>query len=194
MASAAAHGIAAPAREVARHRLELETPNLREALEWSTGASRNVYIGAAIAAQLVEVWEARGDFIEAEHWMRRALDADVELLTIETRAKLHEGLALLGLRRGLLLEAVHEASIALKDYTSVGDSAGTLRARGVLGSAVMENGELEVARDQFEATLSEARTMDDPRAISASLNNLGRLVGKDSHGSGARALFQVNVD
>jgi len=44
----------------------------------------------------------------------------------------------------------------------------------------MENGELEVARDQFEATLSEARTMDDPRAISASLNNLGRLVGKDS--------------
>jgi len=53
-----------------------------------------------------------------------------------------------------------------------------LRARDLLGLAVMENGELDVARSQFEETLSEARAANDPRAISASLNNLGRLVGE----------------
>jgi len=67
---------------------------------------------------------------------------------------------------------------ALKNYASIDDSEGKLRARDLLGLAVMENGELDVARSQFEETLSEARAANDPRAISASLNNLGRLVGE----------------
>ena len=177
VASAAAQQAATPAEKAAPRRFDLETPNLREALEWSTAASRNVYLGAAIAAQLVEVWEARWDFVEAEHWLRRALDSESELLTIRTRAKLHEGLAMVGYRQGRLFDAVHEASNALKNYASIDDFEGKLRARDLLGLAVMENGELDVARSQFEETLSEARAANDPRAISASLNNLGRLVG-----------------
>lgn len=178
VASAAAQQAATPAEKAAPRRFDLETPNLREALEWSTAASRNVYLGEAIAAQLVEVWEARGDFVEAEHWLRRALDSESGLLTIRTRAKLHEGLAMVGYRQGRLFDAVHEASNALKNYASIDDSEGKLRARDLLGLAVMENGELDVARSQFEETLSEARAANDPRAISASLNNLSRLVGE----------------
>ncbi len=176
--SAAAHEAATSAREIARRQFELEIPNVREALEWSSGASRNAYLCAAIAAQLVEIWEERGEFIEAEHWLRRALDSESDLLTIRTRAKLHEGLAMTGYRRGRLFDVVHEASNALTNYALIDDSAGRLRARGLLGLAVMENGELETARVQFEETLSEARATNDARAISASLESLGRLVGK----------------
>jgi len=174
--AAAASDAAGPSnQEFARRELELEIPNLRESLEWSTNTSRNVYLGAAIAAQLVEFWAERGDFVEAEHWLRRTLKSESELLTDRVRAKLREGLALVTYRRGHLAEAVEEASKALSTYASIDDLAGKLRARDLLGLAAMEAGELEAARDQFESTLGEARATNDARAISASLNNLGRL-------------------
>ncbi|MDQ6942953.1 MAG: hypothetical protein M3169_10645, partial [Candidatus Eremiobacteraeota bacterium] len=175
VAAGAANPSGPSKQEFARRELELEIPNLRESLDWSTSASRNMYLGAAIAAQLVEFWTGRGDFVEAEHWLRRTLESESELLTAEVLAKLHEGLALVTYRRGRVAEAVDEASKALSIYASIDDVAGKLRARDLLGLAAMDGGEIEAARDQFESTLREARATNDPRAISASLNNLGRL-------------------
>lgn len=178
VALAAAHAAGTSNQEIALRGLEPDIANLREALKWSTNASKNRYLGAAIAAQLVEIWDARGDFIEAEEWLRHALDSDSELLTIQNRARLHEGLALVSYRRGRLAETVHEASSALSEYASIDDSAGKLRARDLVGLAVMDAGEHKSAREQFEASLTEAWTTNDPRAICSALNNLGRLTGE----------------
>lgn len=155
--------------------LQLEIPNLREALEWSSGASRNVYLAAALTAQLVEFWEARGELVEAEHWLRTSLRTESELLALHNRAKLHEGLALVTYRRGGLAESKDEAASALGDYALLDDVTGKLRARNLLGLAALDAGEVVSARDQFEANLSEGREANDQRAISAALSNLGRL-------------------
>ncbi|MFN2450477.1 MAG: hypothetical protein ABR508_11930, partial [Candidatus Baltobacteraceae bacterium] len=162
-------------QDLALRNLQPDIPNLREALEWSTSASHNVYLAAAIAAQLVEVWEARGEFVEAEHWLRRSLESETELLTLLTRAKLHEGLALVTYRRGRLAETVSEATRALESYALLDDACGKLRARALLGLAAMGAAHIDTARDQFEANLTEGRATNDLRAISASLNNLGRV-------------------
>lgn len=182
-------------QELALRRLGLEVPNLREALEWSTSASQNGYLGAAIAAQLVEFWAARGDFVEAEHWLRRALESESVLVTIRNRARLHEGVALVAYRRGRLAEAVAQASSALAHYAAIDDSAGKLRARDLLGLAAMDGGEVVAARDQFESTLAEARAASDPRAISAALNNLGLLVSEhEGRFDAAMTLFAQSLE
>ncbi|HEV2644400.1 MAG TPA: tetratricopeptide repeat protein, partial [Candidatus Elarobacter sp.] len=193
IAAAAAHAAGPSNQEFARRDLELEIPNLRESLEWSTSASRNVYLGAAIAAQLVEFWAARGDFVEAEHWLRRTVESESELLANGVRAKLHEGLALVAYRRGRLAEAIEDASKALIVYASIADTSGTLRARDLLGLAALDGGELEVARDRFESTLADARAMNDPRAISTSLNNLGRLTCDEGRFEAAMPLFAESL-
>ena len=194
VATAAVHAAGSSNQEALLRALELESANMRQALEWSMSASHNRYLGAAIAAQLVEIWEARGDFIEAEHWLSRALESETELVTIRNRAKLHEGLALVSYRRGRLAEAEQEASSALAEYASSDDSAGKLRARDLLGLAAMDTGKFKVARDHFEATLSEARAANDPRAISTALNSLGRLIGEhEGRFDGAMPLFAESL-
>ncbi len=163
-------------QDAALRELQREIPNLRHALEWATYASCNVHLAAALAAQLVEFWEARGESAEAEHWLRASLEGPAALLTLENRAKLREGLALVAYRRGRLAESVDEATFAMGDYARLDDAPGKLRVRNLLGSAALAAGELVSAREQFEATLSEGRAAGDLRAVSASLSNLGRLL------------------
>lgn len=178
VASRAANAIGMAEQAAVLRELQLENANLREALEWCTSASRNVYLGAALAAQLVEFWDARGDTSEGEHWLRRAADSETELLTVANRAKIREGLALIAYRRGRLETCVAEATAALTSYAMVDDEAGKLRARNLLGVAAMDAGQIDSARDQFEANLAEGRAAGDARAISSSLNNLGWILAE----------------
>jgi len=161
--------------EASLHELQIELPNLREALKWATEVTRNAYLAAAISAHLIDFWEARGEVVEAEHWLRRSLQSSTELVTEANRARVHEGIALSTYRRGQLKEAFEEASIALTHYASLNDVAGLRRVRNVLGLTAMDGGDAVAAREYFETNLEEGRAMRDPRAVSVSLNNLGRL-------------------
>ena len=176
LAASVARAYGTERQAAALHELQREVPNVRHALEWATHASCNVHLAAALAAQLVEFWEARGDFAEAEQWLRASLEGPAALLTLANRAKLREGLALVAYRRGRLAESVDEATFAMGDYARLDDAPGKLRVRNLLGLVALAAGELVSAREQFEASLSEGHAAGDLRAVSAALNNLGRLL------------------
>jgi predicted ATPase len=194
VASRAATAIGRVGQGEVLNELQRDSANMREALEWSTGMSSNVYLGAALAAQLVEFWDARGDTAEGEHWLRRAAAAETHLMTDANRAKIQEGLALIAYRRGRLEECVAEAAAALALYAPLGDEAGKLRARNLLGLAAMDTGQIASAKEQFQANLAEGAEAADARAISSSLNNLGwLLVEHEGQTQSAIPLFKESL-
>ena len=67
--------------------------------------------------ELIEYWDARGEYRAGERWMRRGLSVGPELATRTTTAMLYEGLALMLHRQVRMEEAAEAAGHSLKiDY------------------------------------------------------------------------------
>ncbi len=149
--------------------------NLDAALTWTIGGSENAHLGAAIAAELADFWDARGTFEEGEECIRSVLDLDTTLVTATTRAKLLEGLALMAYRRADVATAGRAAHDATTEYALSDDRSGVLRARNLQAAAAFDSGDVETARTILLDNLFVARRHYDARAETGALNDLGRI-------------------
>jgi len=178
VAEVAARAFGTVNQEAATRDLHRELPNLREALQWTSSKSYNLHLSAALTAQLIDFWEVRGAFVEAEHWLRRALEAQDDMMTAAVRGRLSEGLALALYRRGHLSECMKQARSALTDYDRCENESARLRVLNLFGVARMDAGETDSAREQFEENLRAAESGNDVVAKSAATNNLGRILAE----------------
>ena len=166
-----------PVREQGRteniQTLSQEFGNVRAALEWSF-ATNNEHIGAVLAAQLSEYWETRGEYCAGEGWMRRSLQTGAELMTLDTRARLYEGLALL-LHRQVRSKEAHGAAICcLEIHEALGDTLNVPRVQNLLGMIDFDLGNMDSARKRYLANLRRGDSLN-PRLAVATLLNLGRI-------------------
>ncbi|MGA9019080.1 MAG: hypothetical protein WB438_09130 [Candidatus Cybelea sp.] len=147
--------------------------NIRAALEWSF-ATNNEHIGAALASELIEYWDARGEYRAGERWMRRGLSVGPELATRTTTAMLYEGLALMLHRQVRMEEAAEAAGRSLSIYYELKDDAGVCRVQNVLGLIDYDADNMESARNRFVDILKRGDRLS-PRVAVAALLNLGRI-------------------
>jgi non-specific serine/threonine protein kinase len=165
--------------------------NVRSALEWSF-ATNNEHIGAALVSELLEYWEARGEYRAGEQWMRRALTVTPELMTQNTRAMLYEGLALMLHRQVRLEEAAEAAACSMTIYHELGDESGECRVQNVRGLIDYDAGDMETARQRFAESLKKDHR--NPRVAVAALLNLGRIERDvDGHLRSALARFERSL-
>ncbi len=151
-----------------------ERDNIREALEFCTN-SENLHIAARMCCNLIGFWEAHGEFVEGEMWLRRVLRCSGDLCTAETLAQLHEGLALLLARHGILAEAAAEASRSLGLFGAANHEAGCIRVRNLMGMVALERRRHDDTRSTFACNQKAARRTDSRVQEVVPLNALGRL-------------------
>jgi predicted ATPase len=177
-----------PVREQGRteniHTLAREYPNVRGALEWSF-STNNAHLGAALAAELAEYWETRGQYHAGEEWLRRALESRTDLMANRTRALLYEGLALLLHRQMRPGEAYRAATHSFEIFEQMGDDSSVCRVQNLLGLIDFDTGNMGSARMRHLANLRRGELLN-PRITVATLLNLGRIerdVDKDNRGA-----------
>jgi non-specific serine/threonine protein kinase len=164
--------------------LAREYPNVRGALEWSF-STNNEHLGAALAAELAEYWETRGQYHAGEEWIRRALEIRPELVPDKTRALLYEGLALLLHRQMRSSEAYRAATLSFEMFERMVDDPSICRVQNLLGLIDFDTGNMGSARMRHLANLRRGELLN-PRIMVATLLNLGRIerdVDKDNRGA-----------
>ncbi|TDC75760.1 BTAD domain-containing putative transcriptional regulator [Streptomyces hainanensis] len=194
-----------PAQREWLHRLDVETANLRAALDWALERGDGE-LALRQCGSLGWYWFLRGRYREAHRSFGRALavaddladgarsDALVWRAALEAwermpsePAELPDELSprqlwLLGFARsdsGDLPAAIDLVSGALEHFRRLGDRWGTAAALGVLGSESLRLGKLDVARRQSEEGLALSREVGDRWGESRALRLLGVLAEVD---------------
>ena len=161
----------------ARQRFRLELDNMREALSWifrsTTDASSgdDAGLGPQLCAELIRLWDDSGYFTEERQWLEQATSrsgtADsVELGLCQTR------LANLLILQGDLRQAYDVATDSVQTWRRLNNSKHLSDALSALGWCEELLGNIEVARQAFEDSLSLAQQSTDAHAITRALGNL----------------------
>ena len=153
------------------NRIEVETPNIRAALEFARSAG-DMAGALRISGPLERYAYLRGQYSEVRRWMDSAVtigpDAPTMLL-----AK-----ALLGSGRLALLQcdyatAVRRLEAALRLYHELDDSHGIARALQGLGSVAREQGRYDRSLELHAEGLAIAEAAGDDQAVATAHNFLG---------------------
>jgi predicted ATPase len=151
--------------------LEIESGNLRAALDWHDGRGEAV-AALELAADLRWFWWVRGHLREGQTRLERTLDRS------PTAPPALRATALSGL--GVLLEAsgdskraktYHEEALAL--YRDLGDELGVADALENLGFVAAAEGDLARSAAMREDVLALRRATGDKRGIAVALINVG---------------------
>ncbi len=153
------------------NRIEVETPNLRTALEFAR-TSKDVRGALRIVGPLERYAYLRGEYSEFRHWMDDAVtlgpDAPARLLA---RALLGGGrLALLQCDYG---QASVRLEAALRLYQDLEDRRGTARTLQVLGSVAREQGRYGRSAELHAEGLALAEEAGDRQTVAAAHGYLG---------------------
>ncbi len=205
LAEAASEELRGPQQSAWLARLDLELPNLRAALEWTSrqagahhglptagptcGVCPRLPTGLRLAAALWRFWSTRGYSREGLAALRAALARlgpdHPELGRSVWRAEALNGAGALaqdlgdyGAARGF-----HEESLAL--WRELGDPVGEASALNNLGNLAFSGGESDAAGPWYEEALRLYRAAGDDAGTARVLSNLGAL--ERERGNPARA-------
>ena len=155
------------------HEVAAGMTNYREALRIAFGDDSLHERGAALVAELSRYWYETGAYAEAEYWMTRALEFARGVL----RTNLLHGLA-----------AIYGAQENVKRFAAVVEEAYPLfeqyqprslaRARNLLATAKMWQGDYAGARALFEENVRVYEERKDKLGYAISINNLATLAGE----------------
>jgi predicted ATPase/DNA-binding SARP family transcriptional activator len=191
LARAAEHGLAGAEQIGWVELLEREHDNLRAALDWALGAGRAEEALDAIAS-LDRFWWAHGHVAEA----RRLLAAGLEREGLSPEV---QGRASWAAARQALGQSDHAAAIPLlRVAVPLVDEGGTpddaVFARCDLCFALTEHGALDEAELVAHEALAAARSLNEPRPLSAALNVAAVLADERRDFRAARTLYAESLE
>lgn len=153
-------------------RVDLEYRNIQGALQWGLGGGAPD-LGLRLAASLGDYWYLRGNAVEANEWLRRALDAR-GLAPADPRLHLR---VLSAAGRFLSMSGQHAEARRIQEECilaaqAVGDTRLVAVAHGNLGVSAMQTGEYRAAEDHLTQALAGFEAVGDASAATRSLLNL----------------------
>jgi tetratricopeptide (TPR) repeat protein len=166
-------------------RLDLETPNLQEALSWLLD-SLEARLALRLVAALSNYWQARGALAEGRIWLEAVLAVqtpgdDPQFREIYARAL--RGNGKLAQIQGEYERANACFLEALNIYRQLNNSGEMANCLNDLGLMAIRNDNYEQAYEYLEEALARRRQLEDKAGIAGSLNNLGLM-----------ALHQMNYE
>jgi predicted ATPase/transcriptional regulator with XRE-family HTH domain len=151
-------------------RLELESDNVRAAVEWSLEGG-DVGDAIRIARGLTMYWVMRGGHREGRAWMERALDrGGNQPAKVRAEALYVLSICEYGLGNDVRLMEVSEGSAAL--YRQVEDRHGEALASGMGGFAALRMGDLDRAEAILDQAAGVTRELDDKWITALFLDHL----------------------
>jgi predicted ATPase/Tfp pilus assembly protein PilF len=167
-------------QEVWIERLAADHDNLRRALQRSLSVADGGTAALRLGNALWWFWHLRGDLTEGRSWLRSALECG-KTAPPELRARALNGAGGLAYYQADYPAAQAHYQEALHLFTQLGDHRSAARTRNNLGLVANDLGAYSEARRYFEPVLAELRQAgDDPYALAAVLNNLGRAIREQS--------------
>ncbi len=153
-------------------RMERELDNVRAALDFAFSSGRTE-CGLRIAAALSRFWRAHGHVTEARRWLAEGL-AQADGVPSDVRAR-----ALWAAARQAMAQSADDDARALVEealplFRDLGRERETVFALGELAWIAL-NSDQRRAEELSEEAVARARTLGDPRAISAALNVLASV-------------------
>jgi predicted ATPase/DNA-binding SARP family transcriptional activator len=154
-------------------RLDDEHDNLRAVLTWSLDRE-DAELGLRLAGSLTEFWGVRGHYTDGRWWFEKLLAKGATAST-PARAK-----ALLGTGRLMQMQcddkqAELTTTAGLKLYRELEDRMGISRSLIVLGSVILDQGDLARARPLLEEGLALSHELGDDDTLARGLLSLGWL-------------------
>jgi adenylate cyclase len=148
---------------------------------------------AAIAGAIGDLHRKRGEFAEAEVWLRRARQENAEIGNEEGVALMLHLEATLAAQMGNFARASELYRQALAIRERVGDEAGAAKTLNNLGIVARSQGDVDAALVLYECSLAIRRRLNDRREIANSLNNLGFTLRYRKEFGRARELLEESV-
>ena len=156
-------------------RLEREHDNLRAALDWSLGRSRDA-MALRLGGALARFWYTRGYLNEGRRWLEKGLIAESGAVSASMRAKVLEEVGWLAEAQGDYEGASAAYEERLSIYRSLGDEEGIAHSLGNLGTVAISQGDYGRATELLEESLAMLRRSGSERSIARVLSSLGILV------------------
>lgn len=165
----------------ARHRLEREYENLREALGWAmqpdgngVHPSHRVLLGLRLCNALTWYWSRGGYLAEGRRWLEQAISLSGDRTSSELAASL-AGLAGLLATQGHHERARDLAAASVLSWRSLADDDNLAKALNTLAIAEYDLGDADAARTHFEEAVAVARSAKDPSRLASALANLSSI-------------------
>ena len=182
------------ARQVAwLERLEVETSNLRAALDWAEQSEANRGRGLLLANALGRYWQIRGHFAEGRERLTRLLNV-LEAQSLDSlRANALNWLALLSVFVGDLdgAEAACRAGLILWEQQE--DGRGAAGARGILGIVAANRGDYSGAEKWYRQALEGARAAGDRHGEAGTLGYLGINAANQGYYEEAKRCYEASL-
>lgn len=163
-----------PSEQIWLERLELELPNLRQAMEWGL-SNGNPELSLRIAVDCFSLWYKRGHLLEGSGWLRRALrDTPAQ----RTRLRL-EGSNAAGTLAGALGDIIDGRALlmeALECAWEMGDRAAEAAVISNLGINFRDEGDLDEARKALSNAVLLWRDRLETTHLANSLTNLAAVL------------------
>jgi predicted ATPase/DNA-binding SARP family transcriptional activator len=167
-------------------RLTAQHDNLRAALEWTLGQTRDdVELGVRLAGALWRFWSILGNLSEGRNWIDRALamlDAQPDdanqptaqsIVTIKARAKALSGAGVIARQQGDFAAGRPLLEESLKLWRGLQDAHGLAYALFTLGMFDVDQENYKAARRWLEESLALWRSAGDSGGIGRALRGLG---------------------
>lgn len=173
MAEAAEAGMTGPQQVAWLDRLDLESQNIRAALEWSLDHAAEQ--GMRLASMLWRFWATRGLLTEGHMWLCRFLESPAPI-DDAIRAKAYSSLGNLCIDLGNLDRATDAYTRALELWERIDAPYGIANTLNGLGLVDWYRGDNDLARQRHERSLEIRRRLGDRYGEANSLTNLGNAI------------------
>ena len=174
-------------------RLEVETGNLRRALDWAEHDSPGRQQGLALANALGRYWQIRGHFAEGRERLSRLLDAPETQKPTVLRANALNWLALLSVFVGDLEGAETACRAGLTLWEQQGESRGAAGSLGILGIIAANRGDYASAEKWYRQALEGARGVGDQHGEAGTLGYLGINAVNQGYYEEARQCYEASL-
>jgi predicted ATPase len=152
-------------------RMELEHPDLREAIAWSTAA--DPFVAARLATALYDFWLVRGYALEARELLERVANALRAAALERARALLECGV--FAYTAGDISGASRVIENGVAEARTNGDTDLIARGLVIQGNVALAAGDLATAQNALDEGLALARAIPSGRREAEALHHLGSL-------------------
>ena len=171
-------------------RLELEHDNLRAALDRLDAAGEGELV-LRLAGALPRFWDEKGHLAEGRRRLEGAVAADDR--PTAARAKALDAAADMAVSLGDAATASLRAEEALALHRALGDDAGSVTSRFLLGLAVADQGDFATAQELFEESAREFHELGDEHHALAATRMLAWMWYRLGNRERGRALHEQNL-
>ncbi len=174
-------------------RLEVETGNLRHALDWAEHDPQSRGQGLELANALGRYWQIRGHFAEGRERLSRLLDAPETRKLTGLRANALNWLALLSVFVGDLEGAETACRAGLTLWEQQGEGRGAAGSLGILGIIAANRGDYGSAEKWYRQALEGARSVGDQHGEAGTLGYLGINAVNQGYYEEARQCYEASL-